>query len=96
MENKIKNYLVTSLSSLIFIIFIIFIQLRGTPNNCSYLDPVIIDILAFAAAIFLIVEGLYNIYKNQDRPLSKNITRIIRVVFGFCIVTLHIIHFIHK
>lgn len=96
MEHKTKNYLATLLSSLITVIIIFFIQINAAPNNCSYLDPLLIDVLALLAATFLIIEGLINIHKNQDTSLKYNMTRIIRVVFGFCIITIHLIQLIHK
>ncbi|MEK6906719.1 MAG: hypothetical protein AABW81_03790, partial [Nanoarchaeota archaeon] len=63
---------------------------------CSYLDPVVIDILAFSGGLFLIADGIYRIWEHKDASLKKQITRSIRVALGFTIVTLHIMQFVHK
>ena len=76
----------------------LFIQLSGQSQveKCSYLDPITIDIFAFLAGLFLIIEGLYSINKNKNFGVKNQIHRIIRVAFGCAIVTLHIIQFLHK
>ncbi|MFA5856538.1 MAG: hypothetical protein WC867_04220 [Candidatus Pacearchaeota archaeon] len=63
---------------------------------CSYLDPIIIDILAFIAGLFLIIEGFYEIHRYKESKLTNQTTRIIRIAFGCAIVTLHIMQFLHK
>jgi len=64
--------------------------------KCSYLDPMIVDFLAFGVAIFLIVEGTWDIFENMKEPFKYQIPRIIIVAIGFAITTLHIMQFVHK
>lgn len=66
------------------------------PINCSYLDPVTVDFLAFVAALFLIIEGIYRLHEHKYATLSKQFTRSIRIAFGCAIVTLHVMQFLHK
>ena len=105
--NKKKNYnknfkktiIITITFSIIIIIIATIIQLNGQnkiTEKCSYLDPWIIDILAFVAALFLIIEGFAKIIKNHNSSIKIQFTRIIRIMFGFSIITLHIIQFLHK
>ncbi len=88
----------TALLSLATIISAFIVQSNASKNvsKCSYLDPVIIDVLAFLAASFLVVEGIYSIAKNKNQPLKNQWTRSIRIAFGFAILTLHLMQFLHK
>ena len=63
---------------------------------CSYLDPAVIDILAFSGALFLIAEGIYRIWEHKDANLKKQITRSIRIALGFAILILHVMQVIYK
>jgi hypothetical protein len=76
--------------------YLIQSKASASVNKCSYLDPVIIDVLAFGAAIFLIVEGVWRIYEYHEEPWQKQVTRAFRVAFGCAILTLHIMQFLHK
>ncbi|MBS3086710.1 hypothetical protein J4422_03345 [Candidatus Pacearchaeota archaeon] len=99
MKQLYKTLLVTSSVSLFIIIVAVFVQLNGAKVivlQCSYLDPWIIDALAFLAAVFLIIEGYARIFEHPTASLSRQSTRIIRVAFGFAILTLHIIQVMHK
>ncbi len=99
MKNIHKTILFTSILCLIVIIVVIIVQLSAQGElviKCSYLDPIAIDILAFLAALFLIIEGMYKIEKNAKEPLKRQITRAIRIAFGCSILTLHIIQFLYK
>lgn len=75
-----------------------FIQLGANKkvSSCSYLDPVIIDITAFTAGCFLVVESLVDIFYHRDSPVSKQLTRCVRMAFGSAIVTIHVLQFVHK
>jgi hypothetical protein len=99
-SNNYKNTLiVTIIASLIVITTAFLVQSYGQKKviePCSYLDPIIIDILAFIAGLFLIIEGFYKLYKYKESSLKLQLTRIIRVAFGCAIVTLHIMQFLHK
>jgi hypothetical protein len=76
--------------------YLIQSKANGEVNKCSYLDPVIIDVLAFGAALFLVLEGVWKIWENYEDPWKKQISRSIRVAFGCAIMTLHIMQFLHK
>jgi hypothetical protein len=85
--------------SALTIITATLIQLNGQnqiTEKCSYLDPWIIDLLAFLAALFLIIEGFTKIIKHPNASIKRQFTRIIRIIFGCSILTLHIIQFLHK
>ena len=75
------------------------VQLNGQnflQEGCSYLDPITIDLLAFAFAIFLVIEGLYRINEHKLMGLKKQFTRIARVVIGCAIITVHVLQFFYK
>ena len=98
-NNKLKETLiVTFVFSTILIIISILVQIRGQNSvyGCSYLDPILIDILAFSASLFLIIEGLARIIEHPNASLKRQLTRILRVAMGFAILTLHIMQFVHK
>jgi|ETN01SMinimDraft_4_1059930.scaffolds.fasta_scaffold264366_1 uncharacterized membrane protein SirB2 len=84
----------------IIVLGIVFLtQIYGKSSittACSYLDPIYIDIFAFLAGLFLVVEGGISIYKNKAFALKKQWGRILRIILGFSILTLHTMQFIHK
>lgn len=92
-KSTIFTYILASLGSIIALI----VQLRAENNltKCSYLDPIIVDILATAGALFLIIEGFYKIDLSNG-SIKDNLTRSLRVALGAAILTLHIMHFMHK
>lgn len=99
MKNLHKTLLFTILICLISIIFIAYIQITGQDTivvNASYLDPFMIDILAFIISLFFIIEGFYRIYEHPQAKLIKQVTRSLRIAFGFGILTTHIIQFFYK
>lgn len=98
MKNFTKTATFTSAATLFAIWISYYVQVTGQDetNGCSYLDPITIDILAFVAATFLIIEGLVRIALNRDKPFKTQFTRSIRVAFGFAISTLHLMQFFHK
>ena len=99
MKNFHKTLLFTILLSLVVIVISIITQLSGESRiigRCSYLDPVIIDILAFSAALFLVAEGFCRIFEHKSASLKRQFTRMIRIAFGFAILILHIMQFLHK
>ncbi len=80
-------------------IFISAVQLKGQSGldyNASYLDPIVIDLLAFALSAFLIIEGAYRIWEHKNNSYKKQVTRSIRIAFGFGILTTHIIQSLYK
>ncbi|MFA5317882.1 MAG: hypothetical protein WC323_00170 [Patescibacteria group bacterium] len=101
--NKINNFHKTTIFTftlaLLFIFSAILVQIKGQSElsmNCSYLDPITIDIFAFIFALFLVIEGMYKIYQDKDAALTKQMTRSIRVSVGMAILTLHILQFFYK
>ena len=99
MKNLYKTLIFTVICSLIVITFVTFIQLNSQSEinfKCSYLDPILIDVLAFSAALFLVIEGFARIFEHPHASLKRQFTRTIRIVLGFAIITLHFIQFLHK
>ena len=99
MKNLKKTLIVTFIVCFIVILSSTIIQINGQSKitfACSYLDPIIIDILALSAALFLIIEGFTRIFEHPKASLLNQATRIIRIAFGFAIITLHIIQILHK
>ncbi len=100
MKNLHKTLLFTIIFSLVIVIIVVCVQLSGSEalNNarCSYFDPITIDILAFIAAIFLVIEGFVRIFEHPNASLKQQFTRMLRIAFGFSILTLHIIQFFYK
>ena len=96
--NLFQTLVTTCLLSLgcIFIAFMVQYQANRSVSSCSYLDPIIIDILAIVLAIFLIIEGFVEIFRYRDYSLTRQLTRSIRVCLGFAILTIHLMQFIHK
>ena len=67
MKNSNKTKIFGIIISLAAIITAFFVQLRAQKSlteKCSYLDPILIDVLAFSAAVFLVVEGICSIVKE--------------------------------
>ena len=99
MKNITKTILFTTALSLTIILIVIGIQFFGQNKiiiGCSYLDQVYIDYLAFFAAIFFVIEGIYRISEHKNFPLKKQSTRSIRIAIGFAIITLHMMQFFYK
>jgi hypothetical protein len=92
--------IVAALFSIIASVSAFIVQTKGVnkvSQQCSYLDPISIDVLAFSAAIFLVVDGFYNMAKRRkSETLGDAMLISIRIAFGFAIITLHTIQFIHK
>ena|SRR3989344_3385614 len=99
MKQQYKTLVVTGVVSFVVILVAVYVQLTGANAvvlACSYLDPWVIDALAFLAAIFLVIEGYARIVEHSKASLSRQATRIIRVAFGFAILTLHTLQVLHK
>ena len=101
-DNKTNNirktaYFTIALSFIAIILAMILqLNVQSKVNACSYLDPIIIDLLAFLLALFLIVEGLARIYEHPSATVKRQFTRIFRVSAGFAILTIHIMQLIYK
>ncbi len=97
-NNFKKTLVVTILSSLLFSLLAAYIQFNGqkSANSCSYLDPITIDLLAFIAGLFLVIEGFARIIEHKDASLKMQFSRMVRVAGGCAIMTLHLMQFVHK
>lgn len=100
---RLHKRLVTSLGFSIFLSFIsscvayaIQLQANQAVNSCSYLDPIIIDIVALCAGIFLIAESLVDIVKHKESVFVQQLSRCARMCLGSSVVTIHIMQFLHK
>ncbi len=99
LTNINKTIIFTTTISILSIIGTLVVQLRGQNNlekGCSYLDPILIDVMAFLVALFLVIEGIHSIFKNKEEPLKNQITRSVRIAIGLTIFAIHILQFIHK
>ena len=101
MNKKLKAAVImTSIISLATIIVSFSTQSiaeKSLTIKCSYFDPILVDLLAFSAALFLVLEGLYRLIEHQEIKTTKDrLFLAIRIAFGFAIITLHVMQFMHK
>lgn len=99
MKAYTKTKLFTAGLCLIVIIIALTVQLKGqsfVQGGCSYLDPITIDLLAFAVAIFLVIEGVYRLSEHKNMGLKRQFTRSIRIAVGCAIITIHVLQFFAK
>jgi len=98
MKNSTKTLIFTLVLSLVVIVVAFFVQLKAQIEltNCSYLDPITVDILAFSAGLFLVIEGICRLLEHKSATLKRQFTRSIRIALGLAILTLHVMQFIHK
>jgi len=79
-----------------FFVYVVQSTASNSVDSCSYLDPITIDILALMAGIFLFVEATIDIIGHGENMLKNQLSRCARMVLGACIVTIHIMQFLHK
>lgn len=94
-----KTILITIIIAIIFILASVYIQLTATSKlevQCSYFDPITVDILAFIGASFLIVEGFIRISANKNKPFKTQLSRMLRISLGFSTLTFHLVQFYFK
>jgi len=99
MKNIHKTIIMTLTLLLLSVIGSIIVQITGQNSltvNCSYVDPLTVDVLAFIVTLFLIFEGLYKIFKEPDLYFTKQITRSIRIAMGSAILAMHILQVMYK
>ena len=99
MKQVNKTFMLILVLCLVAMTIVAIVQLNGesqVSKGCSYLDPPIIDFLAFLAALFLIIEGLFRVVEHKDDNIKKQFTRVLRILLGCTILTLHIMQFLHK
>jgi len=102
-KNRLTNYTKTFIFTIIVTLFAVvltaMVQLNGQNGlfpNASYLDPIYIDVAAFAAAFFFIIEGTWRISEHKNASWKRQFTRSLRIAFGFGILTVHIIQLFYK
>jgi hypothetical protein len=98
MKNSQKTLCLTAILSALAVITSSIIEVKSKDNrlNCSYLNPILIDFLAFGAGLFLIFDGIYRILEHKDASLKKQFTRSVRIALGCTLVTIHLIQFLNK
>ena len=99
MKPYTKTKLFTLVLCLILIAVAFFTQLKGQSflgGGCSYLDPILIDLLAFFAGLFLILEGWWRLSEHKNMSFKNQFTRSLRIAAGCAIVAIHILQFIYK
>ncbi len=62
--------------------------------NCSYLNPFLIDIIAFGLGAFLVIDALYHAINPETRAQLFFI--LMRFAIGVSIITVHIYQVIKK
>ena len=97
-QNLRKTLQVTFVFSLICSAgaFMIQSQANKATNACSYLDPITIDIVAFLFGVFLLSEGLHDIFSHRMSRVKEQWARSFRVGIGCSILVIHIMQFLHK
>jgi hypothetical protein len=96
---NIHRTLIFALSVIVVIsVLTFYMQLtqQESVNGCSYLDPIIVDILAFSVAVFLVIEAFARIFEHPSASIKRQFTRLIRIGIGTAIITIHVMQFIHK
>ena len=48
-----------------------------------------IDVWSFGASSFLMIEALYKIYITKDKFWPNQLFRLLRIIIGICIFTIH-------
>lgn len=94
-----KTISATIILCLFMMVIVAIVQARGEnilDKKCSYLDPLLIDFLAFCVAIFLVGEGLARIFEHKNASIKRQFTRILRIMIGFAILTVHVMQVIYK
>jgi len=61
----------------------------------SAFAKVTIDYFAFFASVFLMVDALYKIMRKPDDNFSQQLVRLMRLIIGVCIFTIHVMQYIY-
>lgn len=98
LQNINKTLFVLSFGMMVScaIAFLLQNKANKSVNSCSYLDPIIVDILAVIMAAFLITEGIIDIFSHRNSQVKSQLSRCFRVCLGVSIMTIHVMQFIHK
>ncbi|MBN2483303.1 MAG: hypothetical protein JXD21_03775 [Candidatus Omnitrophica bacterium] len=97
-NEKQKTITLLIVGSVVSVLFAWYTQTKAalSVSSCSYLDPILVDITAFIAGIFLISEGIYKLLQHRETRCLFQFTRCLRVWLGVSITVIHILQFIHK
>lgn len=60
----------------------------------SVSGPIVVDYWAFAAGIFLVSDGLWDLMRSRGDTGLKNFFKLLRISVGACIFTIHFLQFI--
>ncbi|HIH42900.1 TPA: hypothetical protein HA246_04615 [Candidatus Woesearchaeota archaeon] len=82
--------IIFSIIVVLTIILIFSANERNLVPNCSYLDPLFIDVAALAGSAFLIIEGMWSIVRSPASH-AKQIFRLLRVLFAVGVLTMHVL-----
>lgn len=84
---------------IIYIITLIVVSIIAVAITVSIFNTrfgkLTVDIWAFGIALFLIVEALYKILLLKDTFWPYQFMRLIRIIIGVCIFTIHICQLIY-
>ena len=61
----------------------------------SAIVKISIDYLSFTAGLFLILDAAFAIVQAKGLSLQRQFTRLVRIVFGLCIIIIHLGQFFH-
>ncbi|MDD5634322.1 MAG: hypothetical protein PHW46_03500 [Candidatus Omnitrophica bacterium] len=53
-----------------------------------------IDYFSFFVGTFLITEASYKIFTSRQTPLTGQVPRLIRIIFGTCVFTIHLLQYL--
>ncbi|HOY08856.1 MAG TPA: hypothetical protein PLB05_02140 [Candidatus Omnitrophota bacterium] len=98
-ENNLKKTLqLTFIFSIACSAGAFLIQSRAniSTNACSYLDPITIDIVAILFGLFLLIEGLHDVFRHRLCHIREQWTKSFRIGIGCSILIIHIMQFFHK
>lgn len=59
----------------------------------SPLKQTLIDWFAFSFGIYLVVEGIYGIFRSKSVIIRNQLLRVLRVLIGTCVFTIHLLQF---
>lgn len=96
--NKYNNTLAYTWGISVFAIVFSWVMQKSFESDlvkCRYVDPWMIDILAFAAGIYLILDGFAEIKQHKHAVWKNHIGRMVRIGIGFAVITLHLLYVVH-
>jgi len=96
---KMKNEKLIIQNTRIYLISIVIIMITAVCITAVIFNTrfakVTIDVWSFGAALFLIIEALYKIIRTSDKFWPNQFLRIIRIIIGVCVFTIHVCQLIY-